>query len=164
MVVKPTKSEAAALGKLFPSSPSLPKLPSSFDPGSEQKPKKKSGRVKSSKLTLTLLSAGSSVIPRGKQRKALQNESRMKTVEFSREMSSRVVRNKIITAFAEQKDFHSTYSILSQGQNGKLVVADNQYPTGEQFVGSALKHKGNVYLTPMKKVCESEIRVYRFRE
>ena len=66
----------------------------------------------------------------------------MKTVEFSREMSSQVVRNKIITAFAEQKDFHSTYSLLSQSQSGGLMVADNQYPTGEQFVGGALKHRG----------------------
>jgi hypothetical protein len=156
-VVKPTKVEASALGKLFPSSPSLPKLPSSFDPSREcvfaqQKQRKKSCRIKPSKLTLTLLSLGSCVIPRGKQRKALHDAGRMKTVEFSREMSSQVVRNKIITAFALQKDFHSTYNLLSQGQNGRLMVADNQNPSGEEFVGGVLKHRGNVYLTPMERV------------
>ena len=156
-VTKPTKSEAAALGKLFPSSPSLPKLPSSFDPGSEcvfasQKRKKKSSRVKPSKLTLTLLPLGSSAIPRGKHRKILENGGRLKKVEFYREMSSQVVQNKIITAFVEQEDFHSTYSLLLQSQDGRLTLADNQFPTGEQFVEEALKHRGNVYLTPKKKV------------
>ena len=75
----------------------------------------------------------------------------MVKVEFNREMSPQVVRNKILATFAGQEDFSSSYSILSQSQDGKLSPADNQFPTGEQFVDKSLRHRGNVYLAPRKK-------------
>ena len=159
--MKSSKVEAASLSKLFPSSPSLPKFESNFDPGgdcvfSAQKQKKKAARVKASKLTLTLLHGSAGTIPRGKHRKTLQTSERIQKVDFTREMSAQVVKNKIIAAFSGQKDFNSAYSLLTQSQDGRLSTADNQYPTGQQFVENALKHRGNVYLVPRKEVAQKK--------
>ncbi|KAF3980805.1 MAG: hypothetical protein HFP76_00190 [Methylococcales symbiont of Iophon sp. n. MRB-2018] len=158
--MKPSRLEATALSKLFPSSQaSLPKLAANFDPGSdcvfaEQKKRKKSARVKPSKLNLAFLRARRvpTTIPRGKHRKDLVTNGRIRKVDFTREMSAQVVKNTIITAFSELQDFNSSYNILSQSQDGRLTLADNQYPSGVQFVDKALKHRGNVYLTCMEEV------------
>jgi hypothetical protein len=93
--MKPTKSEAAALGKLFPTTTAAGLDPGAcFDSGSfvfsQQKRKKKKSRIKPSKLILTLLATGSSTIPRGKQRKSLEESGQMVKIEFSREMSNRI--------------------------------------------------------------------------
>ncbi len=153
-VMKPSKAESAALGKLFPTSSSFSKLSSGFDPGSDlvfaaQKRRKKAARVKPSMLNLALLSVGTTSIPRGKHRKDLLARDQVRKVEFTREMSVQVVRNKIISTFSGQNPF-TGYHLLSQGQDGRLTVSDNQCPTGEQFVEEALKHRGNVYLMPRK--------------
>lgn len=87
--MKPSKVEAAALSKLFPSTPSLPKVASSFDPSNElvfaaQKKRKKAARMKPSTLNLTLLRHGTTTIPRGKHRKELMESNRMQKVTFTR--------------------------------------------------------------------------------
>ena len=148
-VMKPSKAEASALSKLFPSTPSLPKVSSGFDPSSDvvfaaQKKRKKAARVKPSMVNLALLQAGTTTIPRGKHRKQLLESGRVKKVEFTREFSSQVVKNTILRAFS---GLCSSYSILTQSQDGRLTLSDNQYPTGEQFVANALRHRGNIYLT-----------------
>jgi hypothetical protein len=104
--------------------------------------------VKPSSLTLFLLSPQkTATIPRGKHRKELVEDGRVIKVEFCRTMGARVVKNKIVKAFSAQKDFQGAYSLLSQSQHGQLTMADNQFPSGQEFVGEALKHRGNVYLT-----------------
>ena len=117
-------------------------------------------RIKPSNISVVLLRGGGSpvtTIPRGKHRKNLLEYGRIKKIEFTREMSAQVVKNKIIAAFSGQSDFHSSYSLLSQSQDGRLSVADNQYPSGEQFVEKALKHRGNVYLIAKKETTEKEV-------
>ena len=86
-------------------------------------------------------------IPRGKQRKALETRNRIQKVDFTREMSAQAVRNKIIVTFSEQEDFHGSYSHLFH-HDGRFSIADDQMPTGDQFIEGALKHRGNVYLVP----------------
>ena len=149
-VLKPSKAEASALSKLFPSTPPLPKVPSGFDPSRDlvcaaQKKKKKAVRVKPSSLNLAL-HVGTTAIPRGKHRKKLLESNRIQKVEFTRYMSAQIVKNKIVAAFSSQENFCGAYTLLSQSQDGRLTLAENQYPTGQQFVNNALKHRGNVYL------------------
>jgi hypothetical protein len=165
--MKPSKSEARTLSKLFPTTPSLTKVSASFDPGSAcvfaaQKKKKKSARIKPSNINLVLLHSGGlpvTSIPRGKHRKSLLDSGCIKKIEFTREMTAQVVKNKIIAAFSGQSDFHSSYNLLSQSQDGRLSVADNQYPSGENFVEKALKHRGNVYLIAKKNMAEKEVLI-----
>ena len=172
-VKRPTQFETAVLGDVFQVSSSSSKLPSTFDPTrecvfAEQKRKKKCARVKPSKLTLTLLTSKESSIPRGKHRKALETKGRIQKVEFSRDMSAATVKNLIIRAFCHQEDFNFTYRLLCQSQDGKLSTNSVQFPSGDQFVEGALKHRGNVYLVPVDEVCvlacvctvECSVRVY----
>ena len=154
---KPTRLEAAALGSIFQTTSSK-RIPLTFDPSRDcvfasQKKKKKSARIKPSKLTLVLLTGKESTIPRGRHRKLLETRGRIVKVEFSREMSTQEVKNRIISTFRQQEDFNVAYRILCQGQDGKLSSSPVQSPNGDMFVENALKHRGNVYLTPVEEVC-----------
>ena len=160
----PTPFETAAQGTIFPAtSSSKLHVPTAFNPNEEcvfssQKKRKKVARIKPSRLSLTLITGKESSIPRGKHRKSLETRGRIKKVEFTREVSAQAVKNKIVATFREQEDFQSlAYRHLCQSQDGKLSTADNQFPSGKDFVENALKHRGNVYLVPV-----DEVRLYLF--
>ena len=91
---KPSDAEARALSKLFPSSSRKRCVPA-FDPCKEavnlpQAKKKKKGCTSQGRavnITVIMLSEQCRCIPRGKFRKALNDQSRIVTVKFTRAMT-----------------------------------------------------------------------------
>ncbi len=143
--------------ELFPSSSSQ-KVPDTFDPTkgcvfADRKGKRKAARVRPCHVNLILLCDMESRTPRGKQKQSLIANGRVKKIDFCRNMSSHVVKNTILRAFAGIEDFGSSYVLLHQGQDGRLSNADVQQPSGDTFVTEALNHRGNVYLRPGFEVC-----------
>ena len=78
------------------------------------------------------------ILPRGKQRQQLAANGRVKSVQFKRTMSPQLVRNTIISNFANLS-LKSWESLDVKG--GKLEKSDCQQPGGE-----ICQRRGAVYL------------------
>ena len=77
-----------------------------------------------------------SIVPRGKSRKVLDHNERVKKIEFRREMSSLEVKNSILRGFKHLEDL-SGFTLLEADQSGKLTQSANQTPNGEYIITDA---------------------------
>ena len=162
-VVKPSGTDTKVLRQLFPSSSSyVKKRPFSkvFNPASEcvampQQKKKKAFRMKPSKVQLIMVNNPDQGIPRGKSRRELVAEERIKKIDFRRNMSSLEVKNIIVQGFKHLPAF-TGFTLLEADQQGKLHSSGNQQPDGEYIIESARRRSGPVYL------CDKEVRIYNY--
>ncbi len=149
---QPTKPHAKILRQLFPSSSSKrPKLSSAFDPtkpcvASKQQQQKKSVRCKVSKITLILIEDKRRIVPKGKYRKGLEDNGRIKKTEFRRDMTSLQVKNKIKTVFSQFSLFNPSFLTCEEGSTLCLECDGNQNPDGNQVVDSVQSRKGTLYI------------------
>lgn len=108
-IKKPTQAEAKALARYFPSTSTSTSTTCStvrkrpFDPAAEsvalpmQKKKKRAvKRPRPANISVIMMKEFSSIIPKGKVRQKLSSKGRILSVSFSRDMSKREMRNKII--------------------------------------------------------------------
>lgn len=147
------------LRKLFPSSASTSASLKTFDPSKEciasraQSKKKKAVRAKPSKLNVILLKDYPLWIPKGKGRKEIDKEGRLKQMRVIREMSSRQVKEEIMTQFV---DFSLTsFIVFESTPSGRLIKAENQSPSGTSLVEGVCKRKVPLYIfsSSPEKVC-----------
>lgn len=142
---KPTKSEREALSKLFPST-SGKRSATQFDPTAEccvskQKRMKKAATTpgRPCKVEVLLLPEVYDVVPKGKKKKQLTAEGRIKTLTFRRSMNAIEVRNVIMRGFVEFQLREWVYFTTSQ--NNRLEVSQ------DQFVGKdVVDRKGRLYI------------------
>ena len=115
---KPSEADARALATLFPSSCPVKRTSSDvFDPlascvASAQKRKKKAVRIKPRKVTVVLLSRGTTVLPRFGRRRALKKEGNIRQLQFVRSMSPEHVRRAIVRGFSDK---------MGQNENNKII-------------------------------------------
>lgn len=155
-VKKPLAAEATVLARCFPSTQSAsnkrPLQSPAFDPTAAcvalpAKRKKKAfggSRVKPSNVTVVMLPKFCYSIPRGKKRKALQEQGRVQVVQFSRNMTPEEVQAAIRSGF-EHLELH-VFTYLQCSPQGALSVSLIQELDGE----SAASRKGSLY------VCEGQ--------
>ena len=151
---KPSSTDARVLSQLFPSSSSRPMKRSSqkaFDPSAEcvayqQQKKKKAFKSKPSNVIVILVS-DPSVVPRGKSRKKLEHDERVKKIEFRREMLSFEVKNLVLRGFKHIENLVG-FTLLEADQGGKLHPSGNQAPNGEYIIVDARRKNGPIYIHP----------------
>ncbi len=147
-ISKPVRAHAKVLQQLFPSSSAKrPKLSGVFNPtqpcvAAEQHRKKKASRCKPSIITIVLIEDKRRVVPKGKYRSALNDNGRIKRVEFTRGMSSEDVKKSVKAAFPGL----SLPIFLECEVTQCLVMTDNQELDGSELIASAHKRKGSVYI------------------
>ena len=143
-VKRPSNSEAAVLASLFPTR----KRPS-FDPNAEcivtpnQKKKKLATkkREKAASVRVVMLKNFTKALPKGKRRRVLSSQGRMKTVKLVRSMTALQVKNIILRAYEDLK--LTTFVVLDTTESGHhLIKADDQDMNGE----SAIRRRGCLHL------------------
>ena len=139
--------------ELFPSSsaPKRPKLSGAFDPtrtcvALHQKQKKKAVRSKPSKVTVIVVQDASKGVPRGKNRKKLQEAGHIAKLEFMRDMSTLQVKNTIISGF-QHLSLASFIYLTCDSENSHMLRADiKQEKDGELIVNAAQARKSTMYI------------------
>ncbi len=145
----PNKANAKVLSNLFPSGGRSRKR---FDPtesmtSAHQKKKKAAIRFKPSKITVILVSNPDKGVPKGKDRRKLKTDGDEQIVELKRNMSSKEMKNCILRAFVIEN-----YVLLKSTQDGKLNIAKNQKPTGDDVIENITKRKFPLYICESDKV------------
>ncbi len=149
-VKKPTAIEAKDLAKCFPSANSK-KTKGAFDSNAEciaaDAHRKKKAAIKGKQrivsVNIVMLKRYASTIPKGKARKELLAEGRIRSISVTRDMTNCQLRNKILRAFEVV-----SFSFLQVDSAGRLLKIDNVSFDGE----SAVKRRGSLY------VCEVTAR------
>lgn len=151
---EPSKADAKALSKLFPSSRKSEKRSSSlvFDPTSEcvvapqQRKKKRSLSLSRSnkpfKISCFLIRSLARGVPRGNYRADLRRCGNEAQVQMMRNMTKERVKVTILQAF----NHISNYSFLMCSQDGKLHIAENQCPNGENILQAVGGGKSSLYI------------------
>lgn len=93
-------------------------------------------------------------IPRGKYRKYLATDERIKKLEFTRSMSSSQVKTVISEGFKHLPGF-SEFVLLEADSHGQLHMSKNQKPDGQYIIESARRRSGAIYL------CENKVCTYK---
>ena len=151
---KPSEAAKKHLAKLFPSTSATSKMPKilpakrKFDPSQTsiaeiQKGKKKAAISKPKMVSFVLLARFQAIVPRGKARKKLVGDSRIKKVQIRRSMSSQQVHDIIVAEFAEFEKV-SSFHFLCTGKDNALDVFSKQELDGCEVV--ELAGSGSVYL------------------
>ena len=151
----PSKASAKVLSNLFPTSSGggSRKRSSTFDPTAEcvasarQKKKKAAIRFKASKITVILVSSPDKGVPKGKDRHKLKRDGDEQVIEVKRNMSAKEVKNCILRAFLIEN-----YNVLKSTQDGKLSIAENQMPAGDDAIENITKRKFPLYICETDKV------------
>ena len=154
-VKKPTEAQAKALATYFPSTSSRKRRMDPFDPSAEcvvisQQRKKKAaikGKPKIHSVTVILMPAFQSSVPKGKKRQTLLSEGRIQTLRLTRCMSALEVKNAIIRAFSSKSI--SSFVVLACDVSGhNLSRASEQSIDGEMTA----QRRGCLYLCEESKV------------
>ena len=127
-------------------------LTKAFDPSTEcvalpQQKRKKAFKTKPSNIQLVMVLDPSSGVPKGKSRKILEKQERVRKVEFRREMSFYEVQNCIFQGFSHLQNLVG-FTFLEADQGGKLHPSKNQEPDGEYMIVDARRRCGPIYLHP----------------
>ena len=118
--------------------------PTEISVAEKQKKKKKAAIVKPCTLSLVLLNKHFSAVPKGKSRKSLLAEGRIKKVSISRMMSAENVRSCICNAFSDSVQMSAPAVFLCTGRDNSLDVFQKQDLDGSELI--ELAGGGSVYL------------------
>jgi hypothetical protein len=139
-VSKPSGSDTKVLSQLFPSvkKRSFSKV---FDPAKEcvamPQQKKKAFRAKPSNVQVLMLDNPDDGIPRGKYRKEMAANERIKKLEFRRSMSSLDVKSIVLQNLKHLPAIVG-FTLLEADHHGKLYRSKNQNPDGQYIIESSL--------------------------
>ena len=157
---KPLAAEATVLARCFPSTSSqsvskkrpLQSPEPAFDPTAAcvaqraKRMKKAFGgskaRVKPSNVTVVMLPKFCYSVPRGKKRKALQEQGRIQVVQVNRSMTPEEVQAAIRSGF-QHLELPVKFTYLQCSPQGALSVSLSQEVDGE----SAASRKGSLYFS-----------------
>ena len=137
--------EAQTLANLFPSSSTVKRSPSAFDPSTEcvalpQQKKKKKSQPKPATIEVFLLPSNQVAVPTGSLRKSFRSNGRCMKISLHRGMGAQEVRNSIIRAF--HKIAGSSNYVILECEGNKLKPSNSQDLTG----ASAIDRRGALYL------------------
>lgn len=107
--------------------------------------------MKPSQVQVLMLEDPDRGIPRGKFRKEITANERIKKLEFRRNMSSSEVKNVVLRGFQHLPSLVG-FTLLEADHHGRLHVSENQNPDGQYIIESARRRHGPVYLCD-KEVC-----------
>ena len=143
------------LGKLYPPTctPKSIPLKRKFDPSEvsfaeKQKKKKKAAVVKPKTITFVVMNQQQSTVPKGRARKKLLAEGRIKKLAITRSMSVQSIRKCIKEAFSELK-LSVSMVFMCTGTDNILEVFAKQDLDGSEVI--ELAGSGSVYLTEVSK-------------
>ena len=130
-----SKPNAGILAKLFGGDRKRPRFDSSTPPPDRNKAKKPRN------VTVVLLENQQKVVPRGINRRILDDDGRIKKLDFRRSMSASAVKEKISAGFSKNLE-KAVYMRCSQ--SNILKIHDQQELNGDEFI--QLAGQGSVYL------------------
>lgn len=145
------------MSSLFPSCGTGGPYKCNFDPMSTNsgstsvnKKKRKLIRVKPVRLTVMAVKDSTCAIPRGVHKNKLLEEGREQEIKITKVMTSHEVQDSIISAYKHLQISH--YEILQSGRNGRLSLAEEQFPSGASLIDGPYKRKAALYIR--KKIPE----------
>ena len=118
--------------------------PTEISIAEQQKKKKKAAVVKPRTVSVVLLNKHISAVPKGKSRKSLLVEGRIRKVSISRMMCAENVHSCICNAFSDSVEMSAPVVFLCTGRDNSLDVFQKQDLDGSELI--ELAGGGSVYL------------------